>query len=289
MKNLIYECGLPNILSGGFGDRIIGMISCLALSKKYNCEFYIRWIDTNIDDYFKYRKFDENIKGSEKKILCQTLGEFKEINFKDFNNIDNFFLNTNQNFWQFIIKENYEKETLNLFKELFSVYFKPRKGLVKKVEDLIGNKEIVGIQLRFGDVLMDKERKQINNPQHNHFPLGEDINRARDLIIRLINENKRVFITSDINLNNIIDISKYKNVIYQDKLPIHIERSQDKNGLDKCYIDFIALTKCKKLYITYESNFGRCPALISNCEVQAITSDLSIKNVGIKELAFKFW
>jgi hypothetical protein len=52
MKTIIYECGLPNTLSGGFGDRVIGMISCLALSEYLNARFYISWNDFNLNDYF---------------------------------------------------------------------------------------------------------------------------------------------------------------------------------------------------------------------------------------------
>jgi len=36
MRNIIYECGLPNTLSGGFGDRLMGIASCLSLCDKTN-------------------------------------------------------------------------------------------------------------------------------------------------------------------------------------------------------------------------------------------------------------
>ena len=46
MKTIIYECGLPNTLSGGFGDRVIGIISCLALSEYLGAQLQISWNDT---------------------------------------------------------------------------------------------------------------------------------------------------------------------------------------------------------------------------------------------------
>jgi len=157
------------------------------------------------------------------------------------------------------------------------------------INEIIDNKSIIGIQLRFGDVFMNKENKQINNPQHNHFPLGINIDMIRTTILNICNDNqdKHIFITSDIDINQIINISNFNNILYYNKKPIHMERSINKDNIDKCFIDFLVLCTCKKMYITFESNFGRIPGIITKDNVYAINSSLDIKKVNIEELSCK--
>ena len=71
------------------------------------------------------------------------------------------------------------------------------------------------------------------------------------------------------------------------KPSVHIERSINKEGLDKCFVDFLVLCQCKKLYITAESNFGRCPGIMSGSQVFKINSSLEISTCTITEMACK--
>jgi hypothetical protein len=45
-----------NRLIGGFGDRIVGLISVKLISKLLNKDFYILWDKENIKEYFDYDK-----------------------------------------------------------------------------------------------------------------------------------------------------------------------------------------------------------------------------------------
>lgn len=58
MKNVIYECGMPNTLSGGFGDRLMGIASCLSLCDKTNSNLLIKWDDFKLNEFFDYEKYD---------------------------------------------------------------------------------------------------------------------------------------------------------------------------------------------------------------------------------------
>jgi len=166
MKNIIYECGLPNTLSGGFGDRLIGIISCISLCEKYNSNFFIKWHDTQLNEYFDYELYDYfkfTFSSNTHKMCNHNMNELKQLfqnkNVEDFN-YENLIINTNQNIWQFIndydSREEYEEFTHALFKKIFTLYLKPKTNILNSINEIIDNKSIIGIQLRFGDVFMNK-------------------------------------------------------------------------------------------------------------------------------------
>ena len=43
---------------GGYGDRIVGLVTIKLLSKKLNRKFYILWEKENIKEYIDYSKYD---------------------------------------------------------------------------------------------------------------------------------------------------------------------------------------------------------------------------------------
>ena len=301
MRNIIYECGLPNTLSGGFGDRLMGIASCLSLCDKTNSNLLIKWDDFKLNEFFDYEKYDYykyNIHGKTEKIVNHSVNELKDIFSKKNFHCDNLIINTNQNIWQFIHEfeniQKYEDYSHHLFKRIFEQILKPNKSIQYKIDNIINNNELIGIQLRFGDVYMNQENKQINSPQRDHFPLGNNIEKIKNMILKIISHEseKKIFITSDINLNKIIDLKKFKNIIYFDEIPVHIERSTNKNNMEKCFLDFLLLCQCNKLFITYQSNFGRIPAIIVNknlCGIHNVENNLIIKDLTIKDLACKLY
>jgi len=301
MINIIYECGLPNTLSGGFGDRLMGIASCLSLCDKTNSNLLIKWDDFKLNEFFDYEKYDYykyNIHGKTEKIVNHSVNELKDIFSENSFDCENLIINTNQNIWQFIHEfeniQKYEDYSHHLFKRIFEEILKPNKSIQNKIDNIINKNQLIGIQLRLGDVFMNEEIKQINRPQFNHFPLGNNIENIKALIDVIINRElgKKIFITSDINLNKIIDLKKFKNIIYFDEIPVHIERSTNKNNMEKCFIDFLLLCQCCKLFITYQSNFGRIPAIIVNKNLFGINNvgnNLIIKDLTIKELACKLY
>ena len=298
MKTIIYECGLPNTLSGGFGDRIIGIISSLALCEYTGAELFISWNDTQLYDFFDYPRLTVPPIGAIKSYCDHDLNSLKNkfynktpSQINDMFQCDHLCFNTNQNIWQYLtVTEPYESYTHRLFEKLFVSILKPKPTITTTVEQFTKT-PLVGIQLRFGDVIMNSERQQINNPQHNHFPLGNNLNAVRNTLKKIIDENidNTIFITSDIDILRYFDFSQYTNIVMYNKPSVHIERSINKEGLDKCFVDFMVLCKCTKLYITAESNFGRCPGIISGSSVFKISSKMEIGHCSITEMACKIY
>lgn len=296
MKTIIYECGLPNTLSGGFGDRIIGIVSCLALCEYTGAELIISWNDSPLYNFFDYPRLITPPNGTIKSYCDHSLSTLKTTfynkNPSQINNLfdcDHLIMNTNQNIWQYLtVTEPYETYTTRLFGKLFVSILKPKPNITSIVEQFTKT-PLIGIQLRFGDVIMNSERQQINNPQYNHFPLGNDLTAVRNTLKQIIDENidKTVFITSDIDILKYFDFSQYTNIVMYNKPCVHIERSINKEGLDKCFVDFMVLCQCKQLYITAESNFGRCPGIISGSPVFKISSKMEIGECSITEMACK--
>ena len=299
MNYIVYECGLPNTLSGGFGDRIIGIASCLSLCEKFNCTLLLKWHDSQLHDYFNFTTHDfckYNNLGTIKKIVNHQIPELKTIfsnKTKEDFECNTLILNTNQNIWVFLnayeSNEHYEEYTHSLFKKIFEIYLIPRDVLTQQINTIIPSEPFVGIQLRFGDVFMHQENRQVNHPQEDHFPLGTNIEKIRNKIMDIIIQysNKKIFITSDITIHKIIDISKYPNIFYIDKPPVHLERSQTKINMDKTFLDFLILTKCDILYMTHESNFGRIPAILKKKNNICIDKNLNTRYISITELSVK--
>lgn len=298
MKTIIYECGLPNTLSGGFGDRVIGIISCLALCEYIGTELYISWNDTPLYEFFDYTDTPSSHSGTIKSFCNHSLPDLKTIfhektptEITELFACDHLRFNTNQNLWQYLsITEPYELYTSRLFAKLFTSILKPKPEIMKTVNQFTKREGgVVGVQLRFGDVIMNTERQQINHPQYDHFPLGNNVNAVRNMLQQIIDKHadNMIFITSDINISRHIDLSHYPNVVMYNKPSVHIERSIDKVGLDKCFVDFLVLCACKTLYITAESNFGRCPGIISGSPVFKINSKMEISHFNITEMACK--
>lgn len=309
MKYIVYECGLPGTLSGGFGDRLVGIVSTLSICKATGSTFLIKWHDTNMSEYFDYEKYDyfkQNISGTVLNYVNHSSSELFEIfstkNIDDLFNADIILFNTNQNITEALctnilykdIMGKYETCIKTIYESILNEYLKPKQNIIEEVRALLSvDIKTVGIQLRFGDYFMDNDKKQIGHNTHN-TSLGKNIENIFPFINDIINtySDYKIFITSDINIKPMLNyLSCPHNILYYDMLPTHIERSIDKNGIIKSFVDFIMLCNCHILFISYESNFGRCAGLMNqhnniHC-VFNYDSNFYIKIPTISELSSK--
>lgn len=284
MKYLVYECGLPGTLSGGWGDRLVGITSALSICKATDSFFLIKWHDSNISDFFDYEKYDffkQNIDGTTLSYVNHNSEELYEIfstkNIDEFFDSDIVLFNTNQNVTEALCNnilykdkmENYEKCIKTIYESIFVEYLKPKQNVIEPVDQVFAiHEKIVGIQLRFGDYFMDNEKIQIDTSIHN-TSLGKNIHYIIPFIDEIINRynGHKIFITSDIDIKPMLNQLTYAdNIIYYDMIPTHIERSVDKTGIIKSFVDFIMLSKCHVLFLSFESNFGRCAGLINRSD-----------------------
>lgn len=256
---IVYKTGRGN---GGFGDRIVGLVSCIYLSRVLNDDIFIDWSSPDIKDFIEYNSINSNNYKSFRLIdRLESLEFIKKVNLESFKNtsiqsnlnfIDNIFINQGRD------RNEYLDEVLDIYSKLFKEYLKPKKVL----NDYINNNvskfkgKTIGIQIRMGDVYMG-----VGN--HKNFEI-ESIKKSISLIPK---DFDSIFLTTD--NNQVVDIVfnefKDKNIIYDNTKISHIDRmNTGSNEMLKVLSDIITLSKTDFRYITVSSNFGRIANLISD-------------------------
>ena len=300
MKKIIYECGLPGTSSGGLGDRLLGIASALSLCDVLECGLVIKWDDSNLSDYFNLG--EKNFYSD--PFMIENYSSFRKYSNHDvfdlgrvfstsdeniFSDCDFLVFDTNQNIWQFLfdnknynLSDNYEDYTKKLYGRIFSEVLVPNDFLENSVIDRIGDgSNFIGVQIRMGDVLMSSRIDFNWPPQMDHFPLSKN----PDSVVKLLGEilekeyHKHIFLTSDFNLDieRILSKDQLSKIKYPNRSPMHIQRSNDKSKISETFIDFLCLSRCSDIYITYESNFGRIPSIMSPSKK---INTIEKKNVG---------
>lgn len=270
-----------NNLLGGFGDRIIGLISIRLISKLLNKDFYIEWNKEDIKSYIDYSKYDFNLikdKSDDKKIL-NMIGRSKRRKARNYLNIKKPFPNKitkiclNYELAQFFYKNksfsdkgDYKKDIINAYEELWTEILIPTELLKNKINSIIKDtKKIVGIQIRCGDLGMitNKGEKESYN---NHYP--ETIKNIKKYLENIKDhieiEDYNVFITSDSNdaVNKAKEVWEEDKILYNYDLIQHIDRKAVNNDISKVFVDsYILSQKSDILYISEYSNFGRIAVL----------------------------
>ena len=271
-----------NKILGGYGDRIVGLISCKLIANLLNQPFAIIWNKENIKEYIDYSKYDfekKNIKLQDVKVynLIDNQERLKNhlINSTQFfsNNINKFYLN--QEISQYLYKNqlfcnrNYHHDIINQYKKLYTKILKPSPKLIEIVNSIcLSNSNIIGIQIRGGDFYMKKEKplKPIKTAAGCMFKVNEIYQKL--LSIKKICQNKytdyHIFITSDCS-NTYQEASKIwekSKIIYYNKPINHLDISN--KNISKVFVDnYILSQKTMCMYISEYSNFGRIAAISS--------------------------
>jgi len=295
-------------LLGGFGDRIVGLISCKLIAKLLNKPFYILWNKEDIKSYFDYGEYDldlqqfryNSIERSQIQISTKmatnvrrggilTLHFSEKERCKIYSYIDNqtglkdylmtetelftddiniMYLNTE--LAQYIYKnklflnEKYYDDIFHEYRQLYTDTLKPTPFLIEKINNLVFNKKnIIGIQIRFGD------QRMINTFQNEDYNLYDD-SMIIDILTGIknhISEDHNVFITSDYdNIHKIaLELWNPDNMIYYDDIVQHMDRNLIKDDISKIFVDNLVLSQyTASLYISTYSNYGRVAALATN-------------------------
>ncbi len=268
-----------NRLHGGFGDRVVGLISCKMMAYLLKRDFKIIWNKEQVDKYIDYNKYKSNIDNIKNATIYNLID--KQLLIKDYlinsNNIfpeDTSIFYINQEISQYIYLNNYYNPNkinnykdiiLNMYIELYTDILKPTEYSLNKINNIINNTEdnIIGIQIRTGDYYMKTNKGEtyrvFNNPDDELIGI---LYKIKEHIDNTYNKYK-VFITSD--YPNILNISNkiFNNIIYNDEDIQHIDRINN-GDFSKFFIDnYILSQKTKRLYISEWSNYGRIAALSS--------------------------
>lgn len=292
-----YDDNSYNFDLGGYGDRIVGLISIKLISQLLNRPFYINWSKENIKQYFDYSKYDydliDNIKNNGMTSRerwwpkCSDSAPVCEYNFINnqpglrnhlLNSIDLFPNNINifrinveiaQYLYKnklFCKKNNFIEDILHEYTKLYTDILIPTPFLNNKINKLFQNinmdMNIVGIQIRCGDCYMVTNKNETHTLNIEHI-IDKLLNNIKQFCNNKFKEYY-IFITSD-NSNiydkciNVFDTSR---VIYNNDIIQHLDRKSVKDDISKIFVDnFILSQKTDILFITDDSNYGRIVAL----------------------------
>tara|TARA_R110002074_G_scaffold65363_1_gene155429 strand:+ start:2748 stop:3680 length:933 start_codon:yes stop_codon:yes gene_type:complete len=280
----------PNMLLGGYGDRIHGLIAIKILSKVFNHDFYILWDKENIIDLFDYEKYNAknitNIKeiGSNGWNLIDG-GKLRLVDHVK-NNIQNedkpdkdktykyifpnehyvFHLNSNicRKIGNIVGVNITDEEIINEYQKMYTDIFKPKEFFLKKVDNIIkGRTNIVGIQIRCGDKYMVTNTRETHSTGTYHN-IDKYLTAIKKQCDETMDSSYNIFITSDSDeaYKTGIKIWNKDRVIYNDDIIQHLDRKPVDEDISKVFVDSYILSMCTcKLYITYGSNYGMVSAL----------------------------
>lgn len=252
-----------DILNGGFGDRIVGLISLKTVSKFLNTNFYIKWDKEdikNVIDYSKYDYYNNVIRNTKKHdIMTPNINKLKLWkNSNYFNN--NLILNLNYDISHIFIKENNYKLMIEEYEKLYTDIFIIKNDIMNIINDITKDKGITGIQLRAGDHWINA-----GDVVNNHYTDMNKIYKVLENIYKSSKCDNYYYLSSDIDLKDIGNKIFGEKLLYCDIKPTHLDRKPDENSMKKIIIDnYILSRKTETIYISEYSNFGKIAVLSGN-------------------------
>ena len=120
---------------GGYGDRVVGIISISLISRLLNKNFFINWKRENVKNIIEYNDFEqynnnnkfENIKIMNGNFSHPFIRILKNGNIESLNNLNNIFFYCNLELSRYLFnnklfsKVNYYDEILNEFMTILTV------------------------------------------------------------------------------------------------------------------------------------------------------------------------
>jgi hypothetical protein len=258
MKTLIWWA--PSC-SGGLCDRLLGMVTTYCIAKELGRRFLIK-----IDDFDMPSIVPIN---PEYDYRCNNCPYYNYIphNFEQqqffqnprsveaWQNIENVLTWSNQNlFYYFCLNRpeiDYRKRLLEGFAIVFTDILHLIPIDIPQVEDCIG------IHIRTVD-------KQIGNCEQMIEQVPYIINvleKCRDVIP----SEQKIFITSDCELAYDLAKKIFTNckVLYNPGRIVHSGTVREGEGMIKVFQDLITLSRCKKVFMGWDTNFSRVSALLN--------------------------
>lgn len=267
-------------LIGGYGDRIVGLISCRVIAEVLGQEFKINWTKENIRPYFNYSKYDYEL-CDQSGVQKQSIGFIDHYSEKDILNCPNvspeILLNTqdsklyvNREISNYLYKfpefshRSFKDDIYRIYKTLYTDIFIPTDFVNEKINKMISDTvcPIIGIQIRTGDIYIDtfwNSYKVIDSPENTLPVILAQIKEHIDLDYT----EYKVFLTSDYGGIQALALKIWPNesVLYIDDPVKHMDR-QPAGDLSKIFVDnYILSQKTDRLYISDCSNYGRVAAL----------------------------
>lgn len=290
---------------GGYGDRLVGLITCYFISKVMNKEFYIKWESPNIDEFIYIKnKYITNEEYTEINLIDQNGNNLRK--FFEEKKLEEIFINNNlkifcnQNLVKHLYKNknypkliNYEEDMKEAYNKIYTEFLIPKEEIINISNSFNINfskyNKIIGIHIRTGDLNMGVGGNHI---LFNKDSLEDIIMKISDYIKNNWEGNYAIFVTSDWeNINEIFKKYIDKEIFYFDMNVIHIDMIKNtdnvNNGIKKLFVDHILLTLCDDTITHSVTNFGRTAAIISNGEKYGLGYGEFIKKIKIENLVSK--
>ena len=265
---------------GGYGDRVVGLISIYVMAQLLRQPFKILWTKESVKPIFSYEAYDFELRPAaamdlvkvwngldaqtrHKSYLMSAPKLFPEHSY----NIHKFYLN--QEIAQYVYKNRrftdqpYHRDIFAAYKRLYTHILVPTVPTAALIQSVMSSAKpatkptVVGIQVRAGDAYMiGTERHCVISNPHS------------DLTIMFINIKDHlrdfgeysVFITSDYAGATDIARSVWASVLVSPGPPQHLDKSA--GDISKTYVDnYILSQHTSRLYISDASNYGRVAAL----------------------------
>lgn len=267
--------------SGGLCDRILGLSSAYCISKLLNMKLLIKWDHCDLTNGFtindKYNWYKNNVNYRFVNLTnIDSIDYFKNINIvKEWNN-DNIMIWSNVNLFSYlllnqnddiknILKNNKiidNESAIIMFSNAIKTVFNDIFIINPEILDKFNNIPIyeIGIHIRTGD-------KQIYNKENETFYENYISNIFKKIKNHMkISNLDNIFLSSDCLLSHKIALDYFDNIHYNEGPIIHTSEV-DKiytDGIYKVLLDLLTLSRCsKRLYIGWDSNFSRIPALFN--------------------------
>jgi hypothetical protein len=295
---IIFGADKPYI--GGYGDRIVGLVSCKVIADALGHNFRILWTTESIRPFFNYDQYEYRSDPSNSEPvrlhLIDKQTHLKETLLTCPTPFDKpaYILNINTDISQYLYKnplfshKSYFSDVFATYRQLYTHILLPTEPFLEKVKTIVleSKEPVIGIQIRTGDIyipnIAHNSYRVIDSPQIILPPLLQGI---KSHIEQTMTEY-RVFLTSDYGdiYTLAAQVWSPDQLIY-DAQPIqHLDR-RPSGDISKIFTDnYILSQKTHTLYISEWSNFGRVAALSSS---HGRCFNLECKSLTMKSLLSK--
>jgi hypothetical protein len=258
MKTLIWwaaEC------SGGLCDRLLGMVTTYCIARELRRKFLIKIDNFDMPTICPInRKYDYRYNScSYVSYIPHNLEQQSFFSDKrcveQWENIENVLMWSNQNLFYYFCKNrpeiDYRSRLLEGFSLLFTEILYLEPVCSKNTDDYIG------IHIRTVDKQMtDCEEKVKQIPY-----IREVLTKCKKHLEG--DSEYKVFITSDCDISYGIAKEMFREVLYNEGEIVHSGSVTEGEGLKKVFRDLLMLSKCKKVYMGWNTNFSKVSALLN--------------------------
>ena len=265
-------------LSGGLGDRVVGLTGAIVLAKMLRKPLLIKWDSPSISGVFSlglynYYASKPSLAGAVQLFIVDKVAKFHNMFARE--NLRQKWMNktilirANQDFafsvysnptWKDDRPASFEEMMLDAYADVFAKYLKPALGWSPPAQNYMA------IQIRTGDVYMKVGSHQpIKDVPQAMKLLGTQIRAYYEKNLTT-EQNKILYVSSDnTNVKNLLakELPEFR-VIENANSHTHFERSRSApvSSLRALVQDLMSLINAPTLIVSSYSNFGRLAALM---------------------------